>query len=348
MLKYSFVMFFLLIVNGCSTIGYYSQAIGGQWEIYRKSQPIEKLVANPNTQAALKRKLTNILKVRAFASEVLHLPNNSSYTYYADLERPYVVWSVFATPALSFKPKQWCFPIVGCVSYRGAFAETPTRDLAKKLRKQGYDVYVAGIPAYSTLGWFSDPVLNTMLGWSEADIAGLIFHELAHQQVYIKNDTAFNEAFARAVEYVGTERWLAQYGTAKAIADYKLSKLRASQFTALVLNTRNELVQIYNKTVPRSEKLAAKKAAYDELRKQYQQLKESWGGYAGYDAWFAKDLNNAKLLSVATYQDYVPAFRALLRELDNDLPAFYKKVAELGKLPLKERHAELYKRQFNS
>ncbi len=344
MLKYSFLILLLLIGNGCSTIGYYSQAIGGQWEIYRKSQPIEKILANPNIQAPLKQQLTDILKIRTFASEVLHLPNNSSYTYYADLERPYVVWSVFATPALSFKPKQWCFPIVGCVSYRGAFAETPTQDLAKKLRKQGYDVYVAGIPAYSTLGWFSDPVLNTMLGWSQADIAGLIFHELAHQQIYIKNDTAFNEAFARTVEYVGTERWLARYGTAKATAAYKLSKQRSTQFTALVLGTRNQLIQIYKKTAPRTKKLAAKKAAYEKLRKQYLQLKQKWGGYAGYDAWFAKDLNNAKLLSVATYQDYVPAFRALLIELDNDLPAFYKKVAELGKLPLKERYAELSNR----
>jgi len=348
MLKYSFLILLLFFVNGCSTIGYYSQAISGQMEIYRRSQPIERLVADPNVQAPLKQQLTDILKIRAFASEVLHLPNNSSYTYYADLERPYVVWSVFATPALSFKPKKWCFPIVGCVSYRGHFAEEPTQALAKQLHTQGYDVYVAGIPAYSTLGWFNDPVLNTMLGWPQAEIAGLIFHELAHQKLYIKNDTAFNEAFARTVEYVGIERWLARYGTAKATARYKLSKQRQAEFIALVLNTRNDLIHIYKKTAPRTEKLAAKKAAFEELRRQYLQLKQSWGGYAGYDAWFAKDLNNAKLLSVATYQDYVPAFRALLRELDNDLPAFYKKVAELGKLPLKERHAELYQRQSNS
>lgn len=346
MLKYS-VLILLLFLNGCGTIAYYSQAIGGQWEIYRRSQPIDKIVADPNTQITLKQKLMAILKIRAFASEVLHLPDNRSYTYYADLQRPYVVWSVFATPALSFKPKQWCFPIVGCVSYRGHFAEAPTQALAKKLRKQGYDVYVAGIPAYSTLGWFNDPVLNTMLGWPQADIAGLIFHELAHQKIYIKNDTAFNEAFARTIEYVGIERWLARYGTAKAIADYKLSQQRQTEFIALVLGTRNDLIQIYEQSLPKNEKLAAKKAAFEELRRQYLQLKQSWGGYAGYDAWFAKDLNNAKLLSVATYQDYVPAFRALLRELDNDLPAFYKKVAELGKLPIQERHAELSKRQLN-
>ncbi len=343
MLKYIFLILLLILIGGCSTIAYYSQAISGQMEIYRRSEAIENLIADPSVQKPLKQQLTAILKIRAFASKVLHLPNNSSYTYYADLERPYVVWSVFATPALSFQPKKWCFPIVGCVSYRGYFSEAPAQSLAKDLRKQGYDVYVAGIPAYSTLGWFSDPVLNTMLEWPQAQIAGLIFHELAHQKIYIKNDTAFNEAFARTVEYVGIERWLARYGTAKAIADYKLSQQRQTEFIALILNTRNALNQIYNTNAPRTEKLAAKKAAFKELWKRYLQLKQSWGGYTGYDAWFAKDLNNAKLLSVATYQDYVPAFRALLKELDNDLPAFYKKVAELGKLPLKERHAELSK-----
>jgi predicted aminopeptidase len=343
MLKYSFLILLLILLSGCSTIAYYSQAISGQMEISMRSQPIERLVADPDVQAPLKQKLTAILKIRAFASEVLHLPNNSSYTYYADLQRPYVVWSVFATPALSFKPKKWCFPIVGCVSYRGYFSEAPTQALAKKLRQQGYDVYVAGIPAYSTLGWFRDPVLNTMLKWPQANIAGLIFHELAHQKIYVKNDTTFNEAFARTIEYIGIERWLARYGTAKATVDYKLSQQRQTEFIDLVLSTRNDLIQIYKQTLAKNEKLAAKKAAFEELRRQYLQLKQSWGGYAGYDAWFAKDLNNAKLLSLATYQDYVPAFRALLRELNNDLPAFYKKVAELGKLPIKERHAELFK-----
>jgi predicted aminopeptidase len=348
MLRYNFLILLLILLNGCSTVAYYSQAISGQMEIYRLSQPIESLVADPNVKKPLKQKLTAILKIRAFASKVLDLPDNSSYTYYADLKRPYVVWSIFATPTFSFQPKKWCFPIVGCVSYRGHFAQAPTQTLAKKLRTQGYDVYVAGIPAYSTLGWFSDPVLNTMLGWPQADIAGLIFHELAHQKIYIKNDTAFNEAFARTVEYVGTERWLARYGTTKAIADYKLSQQRQTEFVALVLSARNDLIQIYKQTISEKEKLASKKAAFKKLRKQYLQLKQSWGGYTGYDAWFAKDLNNAKLLSVATYQDYVPAFRALLRELNNDLPAFYKEVTKIGKLPLKERNAELSQRQSNS
>jgi len=338
LLKYSFFsLLTLLSLNGCSSIAYYSQAIGGQWEIYRRSRAIDSVLADPATPTALKQKLTDILKMRAFASKVLHLPDNRSYTYYADIKRPYVVWSVFAAPAFSLKPKLWCFPIIGCVSYRGYFSEAAAMALAKDLRTQGYDVYVAGIAAYSTLGWFSDPVLNTMLAWNKSSMAGLIFHELAHQKIYIKNDTAFNEGFATTVEYVGVERWLAQYGTQKYLVDYQQSRQRQVEFVNLVLAIRKDLQEIYQqKPSPK-----AKTAAFQKLRAEYAILKKRWGGYAGYDAWFANDLNNAKLLSVVTYQDYVPAFRALLEQLDGDLVAFYEKVAQLGELPVEERRDQL-------
>ncbi len=341
MLKRSLLILCFLCISGCSSIAYYSQAIGGQLDIYRRSQPIDSVIANPNTPAPLKQQLSDILKIRAFASSVLHLPDNRSYTYYADLERPFVIWSVFAVPAFSFQPKQWCFLIVGCVSYRGYFSEAPAQALAEELRAQGYDVYVAGIPAFSTLGWFDDPVLNTMLRWPQHRIAGLIFHEIAHQKVYIADDTAFNEAFAMTVEYIGVERWLARYGTQKYLAAYQQSRQRQAEFVDLVLATRNHLQEIYQQKW-RPEKLpAAKTAAFNTLRARYAQLKNSWGGFAGYDAWFAKDLNNAKLLSVVTYQDYVPAFRALLDQQGGDLPAFYQAVAQLGELPIQERHAQL-------
>lgn len=341
MLKPSLIILALLFLNGCSSIAYYSQAIGGQWEIYTRSKPIDDILANPATPAPLKRQLSDILKIRAFASQVLLLPDNGSYTYYADLERPYVVWSVFAAPAFSLKPKRWCFPIVGCVSYRGYFSEAAATALAKDLRAQNYDVYVAGIAAYSTLGWFSDPLLNTMLTWKKYRIAGLIFHELAHQKIYIQNDTAFNEAFAMTVEYFGIERWLAQYGTQKDVADYHQSRQRQADFIDIVLATRNHLQEIYQQNLSPKQLEAAKTAAFGSLRAEYAVLKMRWGGYAGYDGWFAKDLNNAKLLSVATYQDYVPAFRALLDQLGGDLPAFYKSVAQLSELPIEERHAQL-------
>jgi len=341
MLKFSVFILSLLFLNGCSSIAYYSQAIGGQWEIYRHSQAIDSVLADPVTPTALKQQLSDILKMRAFASKVLHLPDNRSYTYYADIKRPYVVWSVFAAPAFSLKPKRWCFPIVGCVSYRGYFSEAAAIALAKDLRTQGYDVYVAGIAAYSTLGWFSDPVLNTMLAWSKFRMAGLIFHELAHQKIYIQDDTAFNEGFAMTVEYVGVERWLAQYGTQKDVVDYQQSRQRQAEFVDLMLATRNDLQEIYQQKLSAKQLEAAKTAAFGSLRAQYAVLKKRWGGYAGYDAWFANDLNNAKLLSVVTYQDYVPAFRALLEQLDGDLVAFYEKVAQLGELPIEERHDQL-------
>jgi predicted aminopeptidase len=334
-LIFYFISFIFL--NGCSTITYYSQAIGGQWEILSRSQPIELLTTQSTTPPLLKQQLTEILKIRKFASEVLHLPDNDSYTDYVDLERTSVVWSVFATPKFSFEPKQWCFFIVGCVSYRGYFSKARTQDLAQTLRAQDYDVYVANIPAYSTLGWFDDPVLNTMLAWPLYDIAGLIFHELAHQKIYIKNDTAFNEAFAMTVEYVGVERWLAKYGTPKDIANYQQSRQRRQAFIELILSTRNKLEEIYQQNLSPQKMQQAKKMAFAQLRSQYQQLKTRWGGFAGYDAWFAKDLNNAKLLSIVTYEDDVPAFQALLEQFGGDLLAFYQAVEKLGQLPKEER-----------
>ncbi|MDM8561112.1 aminopeptidase [Candidatus Parabeggiatoa sp. HSG14] len=338
-----FLTLCLSLLNGCSNVAYYSQAIGGQWDIFKRSQPIDSILTNEMTPTLLKQQLTNVLKIRAFASEVLHLPENQSYTYYADLERPFVVWSVFATPAFSFEPKQWCFVVVGCMSYRGYFSEADAQQLATKLRAQNYDVYVAGVPAYSTLGWFDDPVLNTMLRWSQTQIAGLIFHELAHQKLYISDDTAFNEAFATAVEYIGIERWLTRYGTSHDIAEYQQSQQRQAEFIELVLTTRNHLQHIYQQNESPKQKQAAKILAFDTLRTHYTELKKRWNGYAGYDHWFSQDLNNAKLLSVVTYQDLVPAFQILLSQQDGDLLAFYKKIEQLGKLPIEQRHKILMK-----
>lgn len=335
MLKHSLVISFCYILSGCSNISYYSQAMGGQWEIYSASQPIEHIIDNPDTLPALKQQLIDILKIRAFATETLHLPENDSYTYYADLKRSYVVWSVFASPKFSFQPYQWCFPILGCVSYRGYFAEASAQTLATELRIQGFDVYVAGVPAYSTLGWFSDPVLNTMLFWPKTQIIGLIFHELAHQEIYIKDDTPFNEAFARTVEYVGVERWLAQHSSPEAVLQYQQSQQQYLEFISLVLTARNQLQVLYQKPLSEKKMLAVKKRIFKTLRTD---IKTRWKGY---DAWISKDFNNAKLLSVATYQDYVPAFKKLLHQVNGDLKKFYQKVAELGALPIAERQAIL-------
>ena len=340
-LKNSWIILCLSLLSACSHLGYYSQAIRGQWEIFKHSQPIVHVIADPSLSTSLKQQLLDILKIRTFATKELHLPDNDSYISYADLGRPYAVWSVFATPAFSFQPKQWCFLIVGCVNYRGYFTEASAQALATQLRAQGYDVYVAGIAAYSTLGWFDDPVLNTMLEWPQFQIAGLIFHELAHQKLYIKNDTAFNEAFAMTIEYVGIERWLKQYGTSEALTHYQQWRQRHAEFIDLVLTTRNHLQNIYQNQGAVNQLLPAKTAAFEILRAQYALLKKRWNGYNGYDNWFAKDLNNAKLLSIATYQDYVPAFQALLAKKKGNLPAFYQAVTQLGQLSREERRKKL-------
>lgn len=330
-------------LNGCSHIAYYGQAAAGQWDIFRRSQPIAQVVANPTTSDTLKQQLSDILQIRAFASQKLYLPDNRSYTYYADLERPYAVWSVVAAPRFSLTPKQWCFLLLGCISYRGYFSQEKAQLLAAELRAQDYDVYVAGVVAYSTLGWFVDPVLNTVLAWSRPHIASVIFHELAHQQLYIPNDTTFNESFAVTIEKVGVERWLAQQGTPEESTAYQVSRQREAEFIDLVLATRNRLQVIYQKDLPRTELQLAKESAFDDLRNQYVQLRARWGNYTGYDKWFKDDLNNAKLASVVTYQALVPSFRALLAQKKGDLPSFYAEVEKLGKLSKEQRYLALEK-----
>jgi len=330
-------------IPACSTVGYYGQAISGQLEILNKREPIPDILQDPQSSPKLKAQLAEVLKIRQFASETLHLPDNPSYTHYVDLERPYVVWSVFATPNFSMTPKTWCFPLVGCVGYRGYFSEAAAQRSATKLRATEYDVYVARVAAYSTLGWFSDPVLNTILDRPLPHIAGLIFHELAHQQLYIKDDTFFNEAFAVAVEKAGVKQWLAAQGDESGLRAYQAYWQRRGEFTALVLGTKARLETLYQQALPTAEMQAGKATIFADLRADYNQLKtEQWQGFAGYDSWF-KDVNNAKLSSVATYHALVPNFEALLADYGEDFPAFYAAVAALGKLPYKERHAQLKK-----
>ena len=342
MLKFQLLVLGCLILNGCSHLAYYAQALRGQWDILNRMQPIDQVIAQNTSTIQLKQKLREILKIRTFASQILHLPDNQSYSYYADLGKPYVVWTVFAAPPLALQLKQWCFPIVGCVSYRGYFNHEAAQVLARQLREEGYDVYVAGVAAYSTLGWFNDPVLNTMLTWSTAQIAGLIFHELAHQQLYFKNDTVFNESFASTVEKIGVERWLAQHGTTQEILDYQQARQQHKAFIDLVLATHHQLQQLYHQPWSYAKLTAAKKTVFNTLRTQYTILKNKhWQGYNGYDDWFAQDLNNAKLLAVVTYEDFVPALQILLNQQQGDLDQFYQQVAHLGQLPLEQRHAYL-------
>jgi predicted aminopeptidase len=324
----------LVPLSGC----YLMQAASGQMDLNSRRKPIERVVADPATPPAVRSQLELVTRVRAFAVRELGLPDNASYRTYADVGRPFVLWNVFAAPEFSVDPKTWCFPIAGCVAYRGYFAEKGARKFAAKLEKRGYDVLVGGVPAYSTLGHFADPVLNTMLGWGDVQLAGTIFHELAHQQVYVKDDSAFNEAFATVVEDEGVRRWLRAEGRERELADFLARRDRWFEVSNVLASGRARLRTLYARSLAPDEKRAAKSAEFDRMREAYAALKQTWGR-GGYEGTFGPSMNNASLLAVATYQDCVPGLEARLASLGGDLAAFYADARELGKRPRAERQA---------
>jgi predicted aminopeptidase len=332
-------------VVGCSATDYYSQAVGGHLALMQAARPIDDWLADDGTPAALKERLRLAREMRTFASAQLGLPDNRSYTAYADLKRPAVVWNVFATPELALTLKTWCYPLFGCAGYRGYFAEGQAQRTAAALKTQGYDVNVAPVPAYSTLGWLNwlggDPLLNTFIQWPEAELARLIFHELAHQVLYVADDTVFNESFATAVEREGVRRWIAQRADARLSDAFAQYELRRADFIALLLAHQAKLVQAFAEGSD-EDKRARKQAVFADLHAAYQRVKaERWGGFAGYDRFFNRELNSAHLAAVGAYNDLVPAFEALLRQHDNDLPAFYAAVRWLGAQPRAERDRAL-------
>ena len=324
---------------GCSTLGYYAQSIDGHFAMLRAARPIPEIVDDPGTAEPLRQRLQLAQQIRAFASQELALPENGSYRSYADLQRPFVVWNVFAAPELSLDLKQWCYPVVGCAAYRGYFDRESADRAAAELRAEGYEVNVAGVPAYSTLGWFSDPLLNTFIGGTEGQLAGLVFHELAHQVVFVGGDTTFNESFATAVEREGVRRWLAAHGNDASRKAYAEFAQRRSEFLNLLLQYRGLLFQNYQSQQSDELKRVRKQQLFASLRDGYVRLKASWDGFAGYDRFFAQDLSNAHLGSIGAYNDLVPAFDALLAQASGDFPRFYQEVKRLAALP-KERRDE--------
>jgi predicted aminopeptidase len=332
----------VLVITGCSSLGFYTQSVGGQLAILFKRQSVEKILADDGEDATLRDQLQRVLEARDFASRELGLPDNGSYRSYVRLNRPYAVWNVVAAPALSIEPVTWCFPVAGCVSYRGYFSKARAESFAEKLRSRGYDAAVEGVAAYSTLGWFRDPVLSTFIDWPSPDLASLIFHELAHQRLYVKGDTVFNESFASVVEHQGLTRYLVEEGDEAALAVWEARHDRQRQFAELVLGYRERLREIYaSAALETQEKLRRKRATFAELGRAYEDLKRSWGGYAGYDAWFDRELNNAHLASVGNYDRWVPAFEVLLEQAQGDLDAFFDQVGDLSKLEPAERRRRL-------
>ncbi|MCC6532860.1 MAG: aminopeptidase [Burkholderiales bacterium] len=317
------------------------QAIRGQAEMWQATRPIDAVLADPMAPQGLKHRLEQAMRIREFASKTLALPDNSSYRGYADLKRPYVVWNVFAADPLSIKPRQWCFPIAGCVAYKGYFSRAQAEAHAEELRRNGDDVFLGGVPAYSTLGYFSDPVLNTFIHYPQAELARLIFHELAHQVAYATDDTAFNESFAVTVEREGVRRWMERYGSPAELEAFHQAQERRSSFYAIAGKYRRRLEGLYRSGLPADEMLARKQAVFAELAAEYQALKASWGGFRGYDPWLGAGANNASLASVAVYTHLVPAFQRLLETSGNDLPRFYAAARRLAELPKAEREARL-------
>jgi predicted aminopeptidase len=309
--------------TGCAQIDYYYQAAQGQIALLSGARPIDDWLADPEIGEKLRERLTKVREIRHYAARELGLPDNNSYKTYADLKRPYVLWNVVATPELSMQPAQWCFPIAGCVNYRGYYNKNEAQEYAVALRRAGYDVQMAGVAAYSTLGWFNDPVLSTFIQYSDGELARLVFHELAHQVAYAKDDSQFNESFATAVEEVGVERWMAKQGDDKMRQTYLEFEGRKKDFLTLLVKYRQRLLVNYARQVSDGDKRKEKGKIFQALKDEYQELKLAWGGYTGYDRWFAEPLTNAHLASVATYNDYVPAFRALLSE-QKTLGKFYR------------------------
>ncbi len=335
------IIFLLLCASicfQCRSLPYYEQAIDGQMQILQKQQPISDLIENPETPAQLREKLLLIQSARTFAEKELLLPVNDHYLSYVELNRPYVVWNVFAAPEFSLTPETWCFPIVGCVTYRGYFKEADARRFGDALTQKGFDVYIGGAIAYSTLGWFDDPILSTFINLSASDTVALIFHELAHGLLYIPDDTAFNESFATAVEQEGLKRWQMFTELSKDYADWQRKRLYRQKFTALVSKYRNQLKVLYESNLTTNEKRNRKAAVFNRMQFEFRALKSNHHEMAVYNAWFNRPLNNAQLISVSTYHDWVPAFSKMLSDSNGDLERFYERCRQLAKKEPQERH----------
>jgi predicted aminopeptidase len=348
------------LIAGCSNLGYYWQSVTGHLDVINRAKPVPEWLAQEGLTPATRSKLELSQRIRTFASAELALPNNASYTRFADLKRRAVVYNVVAAPPLSLQLKTWCFAVVGCVSYRGYYQEAAANEEAARVKADGYEVSVYGVPAYSTLGYLNwaggDPLLSTFINYPEGELARLIFHELAHQVLYVKDDTMFNESFATAVERLGGKRWLQAHGSEAARKEYAEFDARRTQFRALALRTRERLDTVFKKNsyvagektaqtaikkvANEAEQLEAKAQVMAQFRAEYEELKSSWGGFNGYDAWVQR-ANNASLGAMAAYDELVPAFEAVFEKNGRDFAKFYDAIKAITPLPFNERRQKL-------
>jgi predicted aminopeptidase len=333
------------LTSGCSTLGYYAQAVNGHLSLLQSARPVADWTADPATPEALRSRLQLTQRMRDFAVSELKLPDNDSYRRYADLQRNAAVWNAVAAPELGLTLKTWCFPVLGCVGYRGYYTRDGADALATQLKAGGWETLVYGVPAYSTLGlsnWVGgDPLLNTFVNWSEGELARLIFHELSHQVAYADDDTTFNESFATAVERIGVRLWLAQHATPATRAEYEAQAQRQQDFRSLTLRWRGELDALYKTDAPDATKRERKAVLMGRMRAEYQAMKaDRWGGFAGYDGWFER-ANNASFAVLAAYNELVPEFEALFVHSGSDFNRFYAEVKRLAALPKAQRRTQL-------
>ena len=321
------------------TLPYYWQAVGGQFSLMRNRVPIETALGDAQLDATIREKLESVVQLREFAAAQLGLSSDGSYESFVQLDRDYVVWNVIAAERFSIDPLQWCFPVAGCVSYRGYFDRDAAVDYERGLAEDGFDTYSGGSGAYSTLGYFDDPVLSTMLTGAETDLAGILFHELAHQRVYIAGDSELSEGFASAVEAYGVERWLESQGDQDRLTDYQARLERSAEFAALVTRQREVLAEIYASGSTEPDLVAAKAAAFERMREDYAQLKNGWSGATDYDGWFNGPMNNARLAAIATYRKWLPGLRWRISAIGPE--SFYRQVEALAELESEERERTL-------
>ena len=331
----------VLALPGCASVGYYAQSVTGHLGLMVRARPVEAVIEAPDTVPGLAARLRTALEIRAFASDALALPANASYRRYVDLGRRYVVRTVVAAPELSLEPWRWCFPVAGCVSYRGYFSESDADAYAATLESEGWDVTVSGARAYSTLGWFDDPLLSSMVELPEYSLAGIVFHELAHQRLYVPGDTDFNESFAVVVERAGVRRWLEAAGRDGLRERHRIAAERRAAFLDMVRDTRRGLEAMYASPRADAEKRAAKARAFERLRSRYSSLRATWTSGPSYDFWFERGVNNASIALLTTYDRWVPALEALLAGSGGDLDVFYRACEELAALPAEERRTRL-------
>jgi predicted aminopeptidase len=331
MVRILVVLISCIEVSGC----YYTQAVSGQWEVLRKRVPVDEVIADPETSPELGSKLKLMSEARDFSIEVLHLPDTKSYRSYSDLDRDYVVWNVLAAPEFSLEPNKWCFPVAGCVSYRGYFSKDKAVKKSRQLAEDGFDVAVGGVAAYSTLGNFNDPILSTMMHWDDIDLVAVLFHELAHQVVYVKDDSAFNESFATAVEEFGVRRWLDSRQDGSVYSAYLADRDYGQQVTMVIQLARNDLQQVYASDVSDFDMREQKKTRLKDLASELEVMAKDEGH--ALSAWFGQELNNAHLISTILYEGLLPQFRLLYRECNEDIDCFYSAAGRLAALDKDER-----------